>query len=54
MFCLPASLTPFGLDGKESAWNAGDSGSILGQEEPLKKELATHSNILGLLWWLRQ
>jgi len=27
--------------------NAGDMGSILGSEDPLKKEMATHSNILA-------
>ena len=27
---------------------------FLGQEDPLEKELATHSSILGLPWWLRQ
>ena len=27
--------------------SAGDVGSILGHEDPLKKEIATHSNILG-------
>ena len=26
--------------------NAGDSGSILAQEDPLEKEMATHSSIL--------
>ena len=38
--------------GKESACNAGDPGLILGQEDLLEKEQATHSNILGLLLWL--
>ena len=32
--------------GKESACNSGDPGSILGQEDPLEKEMATHSSIL--------
>ena len=27
--------------------NAGDSGLILGQEDPLEKEMATHSSILA-------
>ena len=27
--------------------NAGDSGSIPGQEDPLEREMATHSRILG-------
>ena len=32
---------------KASAWNAGDPGSILGQEDPLEKEMATHSSTLA-------
>ena len=36
-----------GSDGKESACNAGDPGSILGQEDPLEKGMATHSSILA-------
>ena len=32
---------------KESAWNAGDLGLILGQKEPLEKEMATYSSILA-------
>ena len=36
-----------GLDGKESACNAGDLGSIPGWEDPQEKEMATHSSILG-------
>ena len=31
---------PGGLERKESACNAGDSSSILGQEAPLEKEMA--------------
>ena len=38
---------PCGSDGKESACNAGDLNSILGQEGPLEKGMATHSSILG-------
>ena len=34
-------------DGKESACNAGDLGSILGQEDPQEKDIATHSSILA-------
>ena len=30
-----------GSDSKESAYNAGDPGSILGQEDPLQKGMAT-------------
>ena len=36
---------PGGSDGKASACNAGDPGSIPGQEELLEKEMATHSSI---------
>ena len=32
--------------GKESACSAGDLGSSLGWEDPLEKEMATHSSIL--------
>ena len=40
---------PGGSDGKESACSTGDLGSIprLGQEDPLEKGMATHSNILA-------
>ena len=38
---------PGGSDGKESAWNAGDLGSILGREDLLEKGMATHSSILA-------
>ena len=31
------------VSGKESARNAGDTGSVLGREDPLEKEVATHS-----------
>ena len=36
---------PRWLSGKESADRAG--GHRLGQEDPLEKEMATHSSILG-------
>ena len=36
-----------GSDGKESACNAGDPGSILGWKDSLKEEMATHSSILA-------
>ena len=36
-----------GSDGKESACNAGDPGSIPVWEGPLEKEMATHSSILA-------
>ena len=40
---------PGGSDGKESACNAGDLGSIPGRpwEDPLEKGTATHSSILA-------
>ena len=38
---------PGGLDGKESACNAGDLGSIPGLEDPLEKGIATHSGVLA-------
>ena len=34
---------PGGLDGKESACNAGDLGLMLGQEDPLEDDMAAHS-----------
>ena len=33
--------------GKHLPANAGDLGSILGQEDPLEKEMATHSSTLA-------
>ena len=36
-----------GLEGKESACQAGDSGSIPGLGNPLEEEMATHSSILA-------
>ena len=33
--------------GKESSCNAGDQGQFLGGEDPLEKEMATHSSILA-------
>ena len=43
---------PAGSDGKESAQNAGDLSLILGLEDPLEKEMTTHSSILpGLFKW---
>ena len=32
---------------KGLAYNAGDLGSILGREDPLEKEMATHSSTLA-------
>ena len=47
------SLAPLGLTSlvaqkvKESAYSAGDPGSIPGWEDPLEKEMATHSSNLA-------
>ena len=38
---------PSGSDGKESACNVRDPGSILGREDPLEKGMETHSSILA-------
>ena len=38
---------PGGTDGKASAYNVGDLGSIPGSEDLLEKEMATHSSILA-------
>ena len=38
---------PWWLSGKESACSVGDAGSTLGWEDPLEKEVATHSSILA-------
>ena len=40
-------LFPGGSDGKESACNAGDLGSIPGSGRSLEKGMATHSSILA-------
>ena len=38
---------PSGSDSKESACNVEDLGRSLGWEDPLEKEMATHSSILA-------
>ena len=38
---------PGGSDSKECACNAGDPGSIPGSEDPVEKEIATHTSILA-------
>ena len=38
---------PHGSDGKESSCNAGTQVLSLGWEDPLEKEMATHSSILA-------
>ena len=40
-------IFPGGSDDKESVGNAGDPTLILGQEDSLEKEMATHSSILA-------
>ena len=45
-FSITKKGFPGGSDSKESACNAGDPGSILGQED-LEKGMATHSRILA-------
>ena len=49
---------PGGSDGRESACSVGDPVPSLGWEDPLEKEMATHSSNLGLensmdrgAWW---
>ena len=49
MDCLKSNFKkglPWWLSGKESHANEGDTGSTLGWEYPLEKEMATHSSIL--------
>ena len=38
---------PGASDSKESICNAGDQGLIPGREDPLEKEMATHSSVLA-------
>ena len=46
---------PCGSVGKESACSTGDLGSIPGLEDPLEKEMATHSSILaGRIPWTEE
>ena len=48
VFCFMRVFTrPFGgSDGKEYTYSTGDLGLIPGLEDPLEKEMVTHSNIL--------
>ena len=43
-----ALVFPGGSDGKESACSADSQVQALGWENPLEKEMATHSSILAL------
>ena len=36
-----------GSDGKESACDEGELGSVLGQDDPLEKRMATHTSVLA-------
>ena len=45
--CKKEVTLPQWLSGQESFCKAGDTGSILGQEDPLEKEMATHFSILA-------
>jgi len=38
---------PMWHSGKESPCNVGGPGSVLGREDPLEEEMATHSSILA-------
>ena len=40
-------MLPWWLSGKESTYNAGDTGSIPGSGRSLEEEMATHSSILA-------
>ena len=44
---IVVSVFPGGSAGKEPAYNAGDLGSTPGWEDPLEKEMATHSSTLA-------
>ena len=43
---LPVTTVPGGSEVKASACNVGDLVRSLGREDPLEKEMATHSSIL--------
>ena len=43
-----------GSDGKESACKAGDPIQSLGWEDPLEKEMATHSNLACKIPWTEE
>ena len=40
-------ISPGSSNGKESACNVGDQGSIPGLGRPLEEEMATHFSIVG-------
>ena len=45
-------VSPGGLDHEESACNVGDEVQSLGLEDPLEKEMTTHSGVLAcrIMW----
>ena len=47
LLCKVVLGFPSCSNGEESACNAGDPGSVLGQEDPLEKGMATHSSTLA-------
>ena len=47
LICISSLGFPGGSDGKESACSAGDRVQSQGWEDPLDKEMATHSSILA-------
>ena len=47
LICMTTSDFPGGSDGKASAYNSRDWVQSLGREDPLEKEMATHSSILA-------
>ena len=47
MICAETGGLPGGSDDEESTCNAGDPGSVPGQEDPLEKEMATRFSILA-------
>ena len=52
---LSVPYFPGGSDGKASAYNVGDPGSIPGREDLLEKEMATNSSILALeIPWIEE
>ena len=52
---MPVSAFPGGSDGKELAFNAGDLVQSPGWEDPLEKEMATHSSVLaGRISWMEE
>ena len=46
-YLQPLKDFPGGSDGKASVYNAGDSGSRSGWEDPLEKEMAIYSSTIA-------